>query len=244
MTEHFADYVDYEFTARLEGDLDAVSRGEREWVPLLEQFWEPFHKKVSEKEASVTRTEASQARILGADPGSGRQVSVRVGRYGPYAQIGIPNEKDKPKFASLRREQRVNSITLEEALALFELPRALGSTADGEPVSVNVGRFGPYVKYGSKFASLGPDDDPHRIALPRALEIVAEKKRADAEREIKVFGDGSIRILKGRYGPYITDGKKNARVPKGSDPVRITLDEARRLIEAAPPPRSRRRRSS
>ena len=244
VTEHFADYVDYEFTARLEGDLDAVSRGEREWVPLLEQFWEPFHKKVSEKEASVTRTEASQARILGADPGSGRQVSVRVGRYGPYAQIGIPNEKDKPKFASLRREQRVNTITLEEALALFELPRALGSTADGEPVSVNVGRFGPYVKYGSKFASLGPDDDPHRIALPRALEIVAEKKRADAEREIKVFGDGSIRVLKGRYGPYITDGKKNARVPKDHDPARITLDEAKRLIEAAPPPRSRRRRSS
>ena len=244
LTEHFADYVDYEFTARLEGDLDAVSRGEREWVPLLDQFWGPFHKKVSEKEASVSRTEASQARILGADPGSGRQVSVRVGRYGPYAQIGIPNEKDKPRFASLRREQRVNTITLEEALALFELPRSLGATADGEPVSVNVGRFGPYVKYGSKFASLGPDDDPHRIGLPRALEIVAEKKRADAEREIQVFEGASIRILKGRYGPYVTDGKKNARVPKGSDPARITLDEAKRLIEAAPPPRSRRRRSS
>ena len=244
VTEHFADYVDYEFTARLEGDLDAVSRGEREWVPLLEQFWEPFHKKVSEKEASVTRTEASQARILGADPGSGRQVSVRVGRYGPYAQIGIPNEKDKPKFASLRREQRVNTITLEEALALFELPRALGSTGDGEPVSVNVGRFGPYVKYGSKFASLEPDDDPYKIDLARALEIVEQKKRADAEREIKVFRGGAIRILKGRYGPYVTDGKKNARVPKDRDPARITLDEAKRLIEAAPPPRSRRRRSS
>ncbi len=244
VTEHFADYVDYEFTARLEDDLDAVSRGEREWVPLLEQFWEPFHKKVSEKEANVTRTEASQARILGADPGSGRQVSVRVGRYGPYAQIGIPNEKDKPKFASLRREQRVNTITLEEALALFELPRALGATGDGEPVSVNIGRFGPYVKYGSKFASLEPDDDPYKIGLARALAIVEQKKRADAEREIKVFGDGAIRILKGRYGPYVTDGKKNARVPKGSDPAGITLDEAKRLIEAAPPPRSRRRRSS
>ena len=244
VTEHFADYVDYEFTARLEGDLDAVSRGEREWVPLLEQFWEPFHKKVSEKEASVTRTEASQARILGADPGSGRQVSVRVGRYGPYAQIGTVNEKDKPKFASLRREQRVNSITLEEALALFELPRTLGSTGDGEPVSVNIGRFGPYVKYGSKFASLEPADDPYKIDLARALEIVEQKKRADAEREIKVFRGGAIRILKGRYGPYVTDGKKNARVPKDRDPARITLDEAKRLIEAAPPPRSRRRRSS
>ena len=244
LTEHFADYVDYEFTARLEGDLDAVSRGEREWVPLLDHFWGPFHKKVSEKEASVSRTDASQARILGIDPGSGRQVSVRVGRYGPYAQIGIPNEKDKPKFASLRREQRVNTITLEEALALFELPRALGSTADGEPVSVNVGRFGPYVKYGSKFASLGPDDDPYKIDLARALEIVEQKKRSDAEREIKVFKGGAIRVLKGRYGPYVTDGKKNARVPKGSDPARMTLDEAKRLIEAAPPPRSGRRRNS
>ena len=244
LTEHFADYVDYEFTARLEDDLDAVSRGEREWVPLLDQFWEPFHKKVSEKEASVTRTEASQARILGTDPGSGRQVSVRVGRYGPYAQIGTASDKDKPRFASLRREQRVNTITLEEALALFELPRELGVTGDGEPVSVNIGRFGPYVKYGSKFASLGPDDDPYKMELARALDIVAEKQRADAEREIKVFEGAPIRILKGRYGPYVTDGKKNARVPKDSDPAGITLEEAKRLIEAAPPPRSRRRRNS
>ena len=244
VTEHFADYVDYDFTARLEDDLDAVSRGEREWVPLLDQFWKPFHRKVSEKEASVTRTEASQARILGVDPGSGRPVSVRVGRYGPYAQIGAADDKDKPRFASLRREQRVNTITLTEALALFELPRELGATGDGEPMSVNIGRFGPYVKYGSKFASLGPDDDPYKIELARALEIVAEKKHADAEREIKVFEGGSIRILKGRYGPYLTDGKKNARVPKGGDPTLIGLEEAKRLIEAAPPRRARRRRNS
>ena len=244
VTEHFADYVDYDFTARLEDDLDAVSRGEREWVPLLDQFWKPFHRKVSEKEVSVTRTEASQARILGVDPGSGCPVSVRVGRYGPYAQIGAADDKDKPRFASLRREQRVNTITLAEALALFELPRELGATGDGEPMSVNIGRFGPYVKYGSKFASLGPDDDPYKIEFARALEIVAEKKHADAEREIKVFEGGSIRILKGRYGPYLTDGKKNARVPKGGDPTLIGLEEAKRLIEAAPPRRARRRRNS
>ena len=244
VTEHFADYVDYDFTARLEDDLDAVSRGERDWVPLLDRFWKPFHRKVSEKEASVTRTEASQARTLGADPKSGRPISVRVGRYGPYAQIGSASDEDKPRFASLGRDQRVNTITLEEALALFELPRELGHTPDGEPVLANVGRFGPYVKYGSKFASLGPDDDPYKIGLARALEIVAEKKRSDAQREIKVFGDGAIRILKGRYGPYLTDGKKNARVPKGKDPALIEIDEAKRLIEAAPPPRPRRRRSS
>ena len=244
VTQHFADYVDYDFTARLEDDLDAVSRGEREWVPLLENFWRPFHQKVSEKEASVSRTEALQARPLGTDPASGRPVSVRVGRYGPYAQIGLASDKDKPRFASLRRDQRVGTITLEEAVALFELPRELGSTADGEPVLAGIGRFGPYVKYGSKFVSLGPDDDPHTIDLERALELVATKKRVDSEREIKVFKGKSIRILKGRYGPYVTDGKKNARVPKDRDPALLEFDEARRLIEAAPPRRSRRRRSA
>ena len=242
VTEHFADYVDYDFTARLEDDLDAVSRGEREWVPLLEQFWKPFRRKVSEKEASVTRTAASQTRVLGTDPRSGRPVSVRVGRYGPYAQIGSAGDEDKPRFASLRSGQRVTTITLEEALALFDLPRELGKTPDGEPVLVNIGRFGPYVKYGSKFASLGPNDDPYKVELARALDIVAEKKRADAQREIKVFEGEAIRILKGRYGPYITDGKKNARVPKDRDPALVDLDEAKRLLEAAPATRSRRRR--
>ena len=244
VTEHFADYVDYDFTARLEDDLDAVSRGEREWVPLLEQFWRPFYRQVSEKEASVTRTEASQARALGVEPASGRPVLVRVGRYGPYAQVGSAGEAEKPKFASLRGDQRVGTITLEEALALFDLPRELGQTPDGEPLLVNVGRFGPYVKYGSKFASLGREDDPHTIERERALQIVAEKKRADAEREIREFEGGKIRILKGRYGPYLTDGKKNVRVPKGRDPALIELDEARRLIEAAPARRPRRRRNS
>ena len=244
VTEHFADYVDYDFTARLEDDLDAVSRGEREWVPLLEQFWRRFHRTVAEKEASVTRTEASQARVLGADPASGRQVSVRVGRYGPYAQIGSAGEAEKPRFASLRGDQRVGTIALEEALALFDLPRELGQTPDGEPLLVNVGRFGPYVKYGSKFASLERGDDPYTIDHARALQIVVEKKRADAEREIREFEGGTIRILKGRYGPYLTDGKKNVRVPKGRDPAHIEIDEARRLIEAAPARRPRRRRNS
>ena len=244
VTEHFADYVDYEFTARLEDDLDAVSRGERDWVPLLEQFWRPFRRTVSEKEATVTRTEAAQTRVLGVDSESGRAVSVRVGRFGPYAQLGSAGEDEKPRFASLRREQRVGTITLEEAVALFALPRELGSTAEGEPVLTNIGRFGPYVKYGSKFVSLGPGDDPYTIDLARALQVVAEKKRGDAEREIKEFEGGTIRILKGRYGPYLTDGKKNVRVPRDRDPALIELDEARRLIEAAPARRPRRRRNS
>ena len=136
----------------------------------------------------------------------------------------------------------MNSITLEAALELFKLPRELGETESGEPVSVNIGRFGPYVKYGPKYASLGKEDDPYTVELPRALEIVEEKKKADAAREISNFEEDGIRVLRGRYGPYITDGKKNARVPKDREPESITLEEAKTLLEAAPPPRPRGKR--
>ena len=244
LTEHFADYVDFDFTARLEDDLDAISRGEQEWVPRMQSFWEPFHRQVEEKEATVSRKEASQARALGIDPKSGRPVSVRMGRFGPYAQIGDPEVEDqKPKFAGLRPEQRMNTITLEEALELFKLPRELGATTEGEPVSASIGRFGPYIRYGNKFVSLHKDDDPYTVNLERALELIAEKKRLDAEREIKVFEEAGIKILKGRYGPYVTNGKRNARVPKDREPASLSLEEAQKLIEAAPASRGRRRRA-
>lgn len=134
----------------------------------------------------------------------------------------------------------MNTIELEEALALFKLPRELGETPQGEPVSVNIGRFGPYVRYGDKFVSLGKDDDPYTVKLDRALELVAEKKKLDAEREIQVFDDDGIKVLNGRYGPYVTDGKKNARVPKDKDPKRLELEECRELLAKAPAARRRR----
>jgi DNA topoisomerase-1 len=236
LTNHFSRYVDYEFTARMEDALDAISRGEEDWVPLMHQFWNRFEKEVRDKEATVTRDEVVQARDLGTDPASGKPVSVRMGRYGPFVQIGTRDDEEKPRFAGLRPGQRMSSITLEEGLALFALPRDLGETPDGEAMTVGIGRFGPYVRYGSKFVSI-KQDDPYTIARERALELIEAKKHADANRTIKRFDEAGIQILRGRYGPYVTDGSRNGRIPKDRDAATLTLDECRTLLEAAPPPR-------
>jgi DNA topoisomerase-1 len=233
LTNHFNRYVDYGFTAMMEDELDEISRGEREWIPVLEEFWGPFHERVEEKEESVTREEAGQSRELGVDPKSGKPVSVRMGRYGPFVQIGTREDEEKPKFAGLRPGQKMSSITLEEGLELFKLPRKLGHTPEGEPVSASIGRFGPYVRYGDKFASIR-DDDPYTITLERALEVVAEKKIADANRLILDFEEQGIQVLNGRYGPYVTNKEKNARVPKDRDPKSLTLEECEELLAKAP----------
>jgi len=244
LTRHFDRYVDYDFTAELEDELDAISRGEKDWVPVLEDFWYNFRDQVKEKEENVTRAEAVQSRELGTDPKSGRPVSVRLGRFGPIVQIGTKDDAEKPRFAGLLPGQKMDKITLDEALELFKLPRELGETPEGEPVMVNIGRFGPYVKYGSKYASLGPDDDVWNIELPRALEIVAEKKKKDAERFIKSFDEAGIQVLNGRYGPYVTDGKKNAKIPKETDPGSLTLAQCQELIAAAPERKGRGRKGA
>ncbi len=224
LTEHFTQYVDYDFTANLEDELDAVSLGEKDWVPLLEKFWKPFHALCQEKEASVTREQVAQARELGTDPKSGKPVTVRMGRYGPFVQIGTKDDEDKPKFAGLRPGQKMADIDLATAMELFKLPRKLGETEDGLPVSASVGRFGPYIRYGDKYVSM-KDDDPYTVELPRALELVAEKIIADANRMILDFEDHGIQVLNGRYGPYITNKEKNARVPKDREPKSLTLEE-------------------
>ncbi len=241
LTDHFTQYVDYDFTAKLEDDLDAVSLGDKEWVPLLENFWGPFHKLCEEKDSTVTRGDVAQERELGTDPKSGKPVSVRMGRYGPFAQIGTKDDEEKPKFAGLRPGQKMTEITLEEALELFKLPRKLGETPDGLPVSASVGRFGPYVRYGDKYVSIRGDDDPYTIELPRALELIEEKKIADANRIIQDFEDDGIQVLNGRYGPYITDKSKNARVPKDRDPKSLSLEECKELLAAAPERRGRKK---
>ncbi|ABA59452.1 DNA topoisomerase I [Nitrosococcus oceani ATCC 19707] len=240
LTEHFNSYVDYDFTARLEDELDAVSRGEKVWIPVLEEFWGPFSARIQEKEQNVSREEAVQARELGIDPQSSRPVSVRMGRYGPYIQIGSKEDEEKPRFAGLQPGQKMDAITLEEALTLFKLPRELGFTPGGEQVSVNVGRFGPYVKYDNKYVSLR-GEDPHTISLERALALIEEKKQADANRVIKVFPDSGIQVLNGRYGPYVTDGERNARVPKEQAPEALSLEQAQALINEAPVKRARRK---
>ena len=234
LTDHFTQYVDYDFTAKLEDDLDAVSLGQMDWVPLLDRFWQPFHKLCVEKEMSVTREQVAQARELGTDPKSGKPVTVRMGRYGPFVQIGTKDDEEKPKFAGLRPGQKMNDIALEDALELFKLPRELGQTPDGLPVSASIGRFGPYVRYGDEYASIRGDDDPYTIELSRALELIEEKKIEDANRVIRDFSEDGIQVLNGRYGPYITDKAKNARVPKDREPKSLTLEECKELLAAAP----------
>jgi DNA topoisomerase-1 len=235
LSNHFERYVDYDFTAKLEDELDAISRGEHDWVPLLEGFWQPFIDRVEEKTETVSRQEAQQARELGTDPKTGKPVIVRLGRYGPFAQIGQAEDEEKPLFAGLRPGQKMDTITLEEALVLFQLPRNLGETPEGEPVQANIGRFGPYVRYGARnFVSL-KDIDPHEITLEQALEKVAEHKKMLAERIIKQFTDEGIDILKGRYGPFVTDGKRNASVPKDVEPESLDLATCQKMLAEAPP---------
>ena len=238
LTEFFSQYVDYDFTARMEDSLDAISRGEAEWIPLLEKFWKPFNALVQRTETSVTREQASQARVLGQDPKSGRPMSVRMGRYGAFVQIGTKDDEEKPLFAGLRPGQKMDEITFEQALDLFKLPRDLGKTAEDEPVSASIGRFGPYVRYGAKFVSI-KGDDPYTITLERALELIAEKKVADANRLIRDFPEQGIQVLNGRYGPYVTNKKKNAKIPKDREPKGLTLEDCVALLAQAPERRTR-----
>ena len=233
LVQHFSRYVDYDFTAKLEDELDAVSRGEEAWVPLMERFWQPFKQQVDEKTESVDRSEATGARELGTDPKSGKPVFVRLGRFGPYAAIGDKDSDEKLQFASLRPGQSMHTITLDEALELFKLPRKLGQAPNGDEVSVGIGRFGPFVKQGSTYASLKPEDDPYTVGLPRALQIVQEKLEMLANRVIQDFGNG-VQVLNGRYGAYISDGEKNARIPKDTEPKDLTEAQCLELLAAAP----------
>ncbi len=233
LTQYFTTYVDYDFTAKMEDSLDAVAGGEQEWVPLLERFWKPFIELVNHTESSVSREEVAQARDLGVDPVSGKPMSVRMGRFGPFVQIGTKDDDDKPRFAGLRPGQKMDAITHAQALELFKLPRKLGVTAAGEEITTNVGRFGPYVKYGPKYVSL-KTDDPYEITPERALEVIREKEIADANRLILDFPDAGIQVLNGRFGPYITDKQRNAKIPKDKDPKGLTLEECQSMLAAAP----------
>jgi len=234
LSDHFTRYVDYDFTARMEDRLDAISRGEQGWQELLARFWDPFHELVEDKMDSVSKRDVMPNRELGKDPASGKPVLVKIGRFGPYVQIGTKEDEDKPRFAGIPRNKSMQHITLEEALELFKLPRELGETPDGLPVLVNIGRFGPFVKYGAKYASLKKDDDPYTIELDRALEIVREKEAQEAARTLREFPEQGIRVLKGRFGPYVTDAGRRASIPKGKDPASLTLEEAIKLLDEAP----------
>lgn len=234
LTKHFTQYVDYDFTAQLEDQLDAIARGEKERIATLKTFWEPFIKMVQGKDKTITRADAMQARVLGTDPKSGKEVSARMGRYGPFIQIGTRDDEDKPKFSSIPPPHKIHDITLEQALELCKLPREIGKAENGDMISAGIGRYGPYIKYGSKYASLGEQDDPLTVTMARALEAIQEAKEKASNKIILEFKEQGIQVLRGRYGPYITDGTKNAKIPKGQEPSELSLEMCQELIKAAP----------
>ena len=229
LTGQFMRYVDYDFTAKLEDELDAVSRGEEDWVPLLDRFWGPFKKAIED----AGDLERPRDRPLGTDPDSGRPVIVRLGKFGPIAQIGGPDDEIKPRFASLQVGQSIYTISLDEALKLFTLPRVLGQI-NGKDLTVAIGRFGPFAKRGETYASLGKEDDPYKIDYTRAAELIRAREELIANRLIKVFEGTEIQVLNGKYGPYITDGEKNGKIPKDRDPKTLTQEECEAILLAAP----------
>ena len=237
LTAHFNRYVDYGFTAGLEDELDAVARGEGEWVPLLAKFWSDFKPTIDEKMELKRQDAVEDARVIGTDPVSGKPVTARLGRYGPFVQIGVGAKDDptaeKPRFASLKATQRIDTITLADALDLFKLPRKLGQMPNGDEVEVNIGRFGPYARHGKSFVSLKKDDDVMTIELPRVIELIEQKAAALDAATLKTFGDTGIRIIKGRFGAYITDGSRKANLPKKREAEDVTVFEAEAYLSEA-----------
>jgi DNA topoisomerase-1 len=229
LMENFRNVVDYNFTANVEEQFDEIASGGLGWTEMIDKFYKPFHKDI-EKSKEISRPATSE-RILGVDPKTGKQVSVRIARFGPVAQLGISDEEqsnDKPVYASLKKGQLIESISLEEALRLFDLPRNIGEYEDVELV-VAIGRFGPYVRFGKQFASLGKNDDPYTVTRERAIELIEEKRVREKERVIKDFGD--VQVLNGRYGPYIFYEGNNYKLPKNEDKDGLTREKCMELIE-------------
>ena len=249
LTEYFTKYVDYEFTAELEDELDCIARGEHDWRPLLKKFWTPFKETVDHVEENVSRADVAQSRHLGTDAETGKPVSVRMGPYGPFVQIGDKDDEEKPRFASLRPGQKMADITMDDVYFLLTLPRDLGTTDEDEALLTNYGRFGPYVKYASKFVSINKEYqdkgiDPYNITFEQAMELVRAKKEFDANKHIKNFPGTDIEVLNGRWGPYITDGEKNAKIPKDKEPVSLTQKECEELLAAAPFRRGKKKKAA
>ncbi len=227
LMENFSEIVDYNFTAEVEEQFDEIALGNLKWTGMIEKFYKPFHKTVTNTLEKKERK--TGIRLLGNHPETGEPVTVRMGRFGPVAQIGETGNEEKPRFASLSKSQLLETITLEEALNLFRLPRSLGEYEDGEMV-VGIGKFGPYIRYKSKFFSLKKGvDDPYLVTIERGIEIILEKNESDKKKVIRDFGD--IMLLNGRYGPYLVKDKLNFRLPKGTDAEKLTKEDCIKIIE-------------
>ncbi len=242
LSEHFDQIVDYGFTADVEQEFDQIATGALARNVMLEKFYTPFHKLI-EQSGSIDRSKVAQATPVGTDPKSGKMIYARLGRFGPMLQLGDTEGEEKPQFAPMPKGARVDTVTLEEALKAFQLPRLVGETPEGLPMKANIGRFGPYLEVANPetktrlFVSIKPLD-PHTITHEEALELYAAKLKAEAEKNIADFGDG-VKVLNGRWGPYVTDGTKNAKIPKDTDPKTITHEQAKQMIVDAPEAKGR-----
>ncbi|MEM7549705.1 MAG: type I DNA topoisomerase [Bacteroidota bacterium] len=238
---HFNNVLDYSFTARVEEQFDEIADGKAEWDEMIHNFYSNFHVKVEETE-NIERSSIQKSRELGIDSASGEAVVAKLGKFGPYVQIGEGTETEKPKSASLRKGQLMETITMEEAMELFKLPREVGNFEEKSMVAA-IGRFGPYIRHDGKFYSLGKEDDPHTIEEARSIEIIKNKREADAKKLIKSFEENEeIQVLNGRWGPYIKAGKKNVKIPKGKEPEELTLEECLELAEKTPEKKGRGRK--
>ena len=251
LIEHFADIVDYNFTATVEKDFDDIASGKKQWRKVVDKFYVPFHKNIRLTQQTSHRTSGS--RLIGVDPKSGRNLYAKIGRYGTLVQLGDTSNDEKPKFASMKKGQSIETITLEEALALFELPRTVGQF-EGHDVIVSIGKFGPYVRLDNKFYSLSKNDDPYDVDLDRCIEIIKNKRVAEVEKERlralypHVIGEHEGQVVSsniGRYGPYLTYRNENFRLPKAVNPLEMTIEEAIAIIAAAgeKKPRGRKKKS-
>lgn len=230
--EYFPSIMDYNFTANVEQDFDAIAEGKEDWHKMLKTFYKDFEPTV-QKTINTRSEHKAGERVLGDDPKTGKPVSVKIGRYGPVVQIGTADDKDKPRFAQLPKEFSLETITLEEALELFKLPRELGEV-DGEMVTIGAGRFGPYVLYKKKYVSIPKDKDPLTITLDEAKELIESSRKAEQQRHMKKFDeDPKLEVMNGRYGPYITYDGKNYRLPKNlhEKAAELTYDECMKIIK-------------
>ncbi|MCG3659084.1 type I DNA topoisomerase [Aliarcobacter butzleri] len=230
LVDHFSNIVDLGFTAKIEEEFDEIAEGKIAWEEVMKNFYGSFKKTIDEKESSVSKEDYLQVNELGIDPKSGKPVSARVGRFGPFVQIGTKDDEEKPKFVAIPDNLNMDTITLEEALFLFNLPRVVGNTQNGDEIKANIGRFGPYLQVKTKFYSL-KTDDPYTIDLNRALEIIKDIDEAKEKSTIKTFDKEKIQILVGQYGPYIKQGRKNFKIPKGKNVEDLTLEECLEIIE-------------
>ena len=231
LTDYFTQIVDYDFTANVETEFDKIAAAELAKSAMLHGFYTPFHQLI-EQSGGIDRSKVGASREVGLDPKTNKPIIARFGRFGPMLQLGSTDSDEKPQFAPLPKGAKIETVTLEQALEMFKLPRLVGQTEDGQDIKANIGRFGPYIQVGKLFVSL-KEDDPREITEERARELYAAKLKAEAEKHIAEFPDG-VKVLNGRFGPYITDGRKNAKVPKDTDPKSITHEQALELLKAAP----------